>query len=199
MDCAFWQNEGMTMSWDGSAGEETNRMERVDERRQPDQDLPVEMERRRSRVDRRRENNRQYATFYIADHFLGVEVEKVQEVFAAQEIAPVPLSSPIIAGLINLRGEIVTAMDLRVRLGFPPFPEGAQAMSVVIRTPDGPVNLLVDQIGDVIEVASNLFEPPPETLNSRLGSVVEGVYKLEGGLFLALDINEVVKIADGKA
>lgn len=174
-------------------------MERVGERRQPHQGLPGEIERRLSRVDRRRENNRQYATFYVAGHFLGVEVEKVQEVFSTQEITSVPLSSPVVAGLINLRGEIVTAMDLRARLGFPTFPEGAQAMSVVVRTPDGPINLLVDQIGDVIEAASNLFEPPPETLNSRLGSVVEGVYKLEGGLFLALDINEVVKIADGKA
>lgn len=186
------------MSSESSFTEETDRKERVGERRQSRLGLPDEIDRRLSRVDRRRENNRQYATFYVAGHFLGVEVGSVQEVFSAQEVTPVPLSSPVVAGLINLRGEIVTAVNLRARLGFPVSPEGVQAMSVVVRTPDGPINLLVDQIGDVIEVASTLFEPPPETLNSRLGAVVEGIYKLKGGLFLALDMNEVVKIADGK-
>lgn len=187
------------MSSDSPSGAETDRKERVAERRQSHLDLPGEIDRRLARVDRRSENNRQYATFYVAGHFLGVEVERVQEVFSFQEITSVPLSSPVVAGLINLRGEIVTAVNLRARLGFPVSAEGVQSMSVVVRTLDGPINLLVDQIGDVIEVAAHLFEPLPETLNRRLGAVVEGVYKLEEGLFLALDIHEVVKISEGNA
>ncbi|TAK05947.1 MAG: chemotaxis protein CheW [Candidatus Manganitrophaceae bacterium] len=134
-----------------------------------------------------------YATFFIEDHFLGVEVEKVQEVFTAQEITSVPLAPPIIAGLINLRGEIVTALELRNRLGFPPRPAGMEAMSVVIRTAEGAVNLLVDQIGDVIEVLPTLFEPPPETVDPQLASVLDGVYKLEDRIFLALNTEAVIR------
>jgi purine-binding chemotaxis protein CheW len=120
-------------------------------------------------------------------------VERVQEIFATQEITPVPLAPPVIAGLINLRGEIVTALDLRNRLGFPPRPAEREAMSVVVRTAEGSVNLLVDQIGDVIEVLPSLFEPCPETIDPQMASVLDGVYKLEERLFLALNIEAVVR------
>lgn len=150
-------------------------------------------ERRAAKADRRHDQNRMYATFFIEDHFFGVEVERVQEIFATQEITPVPLAPPVIAGLINLRGEIVTALELRNRLGFPPRPDGMEAMSVVIRTAEGAVNLLVDQIGDVIEVTPALFEPPPETVDPQLASVLDGVYKLDDRIFLALNTEEVIK------
>ncbi|MBI3805816.1 MAG: chemotaxis protein CheW [Nitrospirae bacterium] len=134
-----------------------------------------------------------YATFFIEDHFFGVEVENVQEVFTAPAITSVPLAPSIIAGLINLRGEIVTTIDLRVRLGFSPRAAGVEAMSVVVRTLEGPVNFLVDQIGDVIEVLPSLFEPPPETVDAQLASVLDGVYKLEDRIFLALNTEAVIK------
>jgi purine-binding chemotaxis protein CheW len=166
---------------------------RMGPRRTEDVGPPGAVERRVAKADRRHENNRMYATFFIENHFFGVEVEKVQEVFTAQEITSVPLAPPIIAGLINLRGEIVTALELRNRLGFPPRPAGMEAMSVVVRTAEGLVNLLVDQIGDVIEVLPTLFEPPPETVDPQMVSVLDGVYKLEDRLFLALNIEAVVR------
>lgn len=166
---------------------------RVAPRRMENAGPPDGADRRVAKADRRHDNNRMYATFFIEDHFLGVEVEKVQEVFTAQEITSVPLAPPIIAGLINLRGEIVTALELRNRLGFPPRPAGMEAMSVVIRTAEGAVNLLVDQIGDVIEVLPTLFEPPPETVDPQLASVLDGVYKLEDRIFLALNTEAVIR------
>jgi purine-binding chemotaxis protein CheW len=165
---------------------------RAGPRRTADVGPPGSVERRVAKADRRHDNNRMYATFFIEDHFFGIEVEKVQEVFTAQEITPVPLAPPVIAGLINLRGEIVTALDLRNRLGFPPRPAGMEAMSVVVRTAEGSVNLLVDQIGDVIEVLPTLFEPPPETVDPQMAAVLDGVYKLEERLFLALNIQAIV-------
>ena len=172
---------------------------RMGPRRTAKTDPPEGIERRVAKVDRRHGNNRMYATFFIGDHFFGVEVEGVQEVFAVQEITPVPLAPPVIAGLMNLRGEIVTALELRNRLGFPPRPAGMEAMSVVVRTAEGPVNLLVDQIGDVIEVLPALFEPPPETIDPRLASVLDGVYKLEDRIFLALNTEAVIKGAGASA
>lgn len=144
-------------------------------------------DRRAETTDRRRENNRQYATFFLDKHYLGVEVENVQEVFAAKEMTPVPLSDPMIAGLINLRGHIIMTIDLRRRLGFEDRPSDSEVMSIVVRTADGPVNLLVDRIGDVIQVCPDLFEPAPATLETRLRESIDGVYKLEDTLLLALN------------
>lgn len=185
----------MSEEWE----EDQQASRRVGPRRFVDAGAPETGERRVAKADRRHDNNRMYATFFIENHFFGVEVEKVQEVFTAQEITPVPLAPPIIAGLINLRGEIVMALELRNRLGFPPRPAGMEAMSVVIRTAEGSVNLLVDQIGDVIEVLPSLFEPPPDTVDHRLASVLDGVYKLDGRIFLALNTEAVMKGAGTSA
>jgi len=168
-------------------------LRRMGPRRTAKEGPPDGVERRTAKADRRHDHNRMYATFFIEDHFFGVEVEQVQEVFRTQEITSVPLAPPVIAGLINLRGQIVTSLELRNRLGFPPRPAGVEAMSVVIRTPEGAVNLLVDQIGDVIEVTPTLFESPPETVDPQLASVLEGVYKLDDRIFLALNTAEVIK------
>ncbi|MFQ5542927.1 MAG: chemotaxis protein CheW [Nitrospiria bacterium] len=151
-------------------------------------------ERRLATADRRHENNRQYATFFLENHFLGVEVENVQEVFTAKEMTRVPLAPPVIGGLINLRGHIILTIDLRKRLGFNDRDEGKEVMSIVVRTDDGPVNLLVDQIGDVIEVRPDLFEPPPTTLDHDLGASVDGVYKLKDKLLLALSTRRVTQV-----
>lgn len=173
--------------------EEKGFIPRMGPRRTEKEGPPGGVERRTAKADRRHDHNRMYATFFIEDHFFGVEVERVQEVFTTQEITSVPLAPPIIAGLINLRGEIVTVLELRNRLGFAPRPAGMEPMSVVIRTADGAVNLLVDQIGDVIEVTPILFEPPPETVDPQLASVLDGVYKLDDRIFLALNTEAVIK------
>jgi purine-binding chemotaxis protein CheW len=129
----------------------------------------------------------QLCTFFVADRFFGVDVTRVQEVIRYQEITPVPLASSVIRGLINLRGQIVTALDMRARLGLPPRGNGHLPMNVVVRTDDGAVSLLVDEIGDVVEVADTNRENPPETLTSSSRELIAGVCKLKDRLLLVLD------------
>lgn len=129
----------------------------------------------------------QLCTFFVADRFFGVDVTRVQEVIRYQEITPVPLASSVIRGLINLRGQIVTALDMRARLGLPARANGDLPMNVVVRTDDGAVSLLVDEIGDVVEVADTNREPPPETLVHGSRELIAGVCKLKDRLLLVLD------------
>ena len=177
-----------------SISEETKNIPRGEDRRRSDLGPQRGAERRSSTADRRHKNNRQYATFFLEGHFLGVEVEKVQEILNIQEMTRVPLSSPIVAGLINLRGQIVAAIDLRIRLGLTARPADGCHSSLVVLTNDGPVNLLVDKIGDVIEVLPDLFESTPETLDEEFRSVVEGVYKLKDTLLLVINIEAVTQV-----
>src|SRR5439155_869714 len=93
----------------------------------------------------------QFCTFLVRGMLFGLEVTRIQEVIRYQPLTAVPLTSPVIAGLINLRGQIVTAIDLRIRLGLPPREPDERPLNVVVRTADGPVSLLVDDIGDVIQ------------------------------------------------
>src|SRR4051812_45165850 len=99
----------------------------------------------------------QYCTFLLDNRYYGVDVQHVQEVIRYQELTPVPLASPVVSGLINLRGRIVTAIDLRRLLGLPDRPKGKLPMNVVVKTGDDAVSLLVDEIGDVIDVPADKF------------------------------------------
>jgi purine-binding chemotaxis protein CheW len=119
-------------------------------------------------------------------------VLKVQEVMRSQAMTPVPLASSLVRGLINLRGQIVTAIDVRARFGMPALSEAQEPMNVVLCTDDGVVSLLVDEIGDVVEVQAADFERPPETLPAVFRDVVVGVYKLERRLLLMLDVERIV-------
>lgn len=139
---------------------------------------------------------KQYCTFYLDGRYFGVEVQQVQEVIRYQEMTRVPLASPVISGLINLRGRIVTAIDLRRRLGLADRPADQLPMNVVVRAGDDALSLLVDEIGDVIEVSEDTFEKPPETLRGLARSLVEGAYKLENQLMLVLNTREAVEIPD---
>ncbi|MEM7204123.1 MAG: chemotaxis protein CheW [Planctomycetota bacterium] len=134
----------------------------------------------------------QFCTFYLDDLFLGIEVHRVQEVLRYQGMTDVPLSSPIIEGLMNLRGQIVTAIDLRRRLRLPDREKGRKPMNVVVRTDDGVVSLLVDEIGDVLEVEDSSFEAPPTTLSGVARQLIRGVHKLEGHLLLLLDVEQTL-------
>ena len=108
---------------------------------------------------------KQYCTFMLDQLFFGVEVLNVQEVFRYQEMTAVPLAAPAVRGLINLRGQIITAIDLRQRLQMAPLPEDKLPMNVVVRTQEGVVSLLVDEIGDVLEVtADGVFHSPEVTV-----------------------------------
>jgi purine-binding chemotaxis protein CheW len=137
---------------------------------------------------------RQLCTFYLDNHFFGVDAQSIQEVIRYQEMTRVPLTPECVSGLINLRGQIVTAIDMRKRLGLKDRSADKLPMNVVIRSDEGAVSLLVDQIGDVIEVASDDFESPPEILRGPARDLVQGAYKLEGKLLLLLDTTEAVQL-----
>ena len=132
-----------------------------------------------------------YCTFRLADLYIGIEVMRVQEVLRWQGTTAIPLTTPIVGGLMNLRGEIVTTVDLRCRLGLEPLEEGGESMNVVIRNADGVFSLLVDEIDDVIEVDDEHFEPAPATIGSPLRDLILGVYKLDEQLLLVLDADRV--------
>jgi purine-binding chemotaxis protein CheW len=138
----------------------------------------------------------QYCTFYLDSLLFGIELRGVQEVIRYVEMTPVPLASEAVSGLINLRGQIVTAIDLRKRLELGPRPDGALPCNVVVRSEDGSVSLLVDEIGDVVEVNEETFEPPPETLHGGVRAVILGVHKLQDRLMHVLDIEKSCQIVE---
>jgi len=138
----------------------------------------------------------QFCTFYLDKLLFGVELKGVQEVIRSLEMTKVPLAPEVVSGLINLRGQIVTAVDLRRRLELEPAPPDMQPMNVVVRSEDGAVSLLVDEIGDVVEVDETSFEPPPETLRSSVRAMIVGVHKLSDRLMLVLDIERACHMAD---
>jgi purine-binding chemotaxis protein CheW len=138
--------------------------------------------------------SRQICTFLVDGLCFGIDVRDVQEVIRFQEMTRVPLSMSMVRGLINLRGQIVTAMEMRERLGLTPRPDESRPMNVIVRSDDGPVSLLVDEIGDVIEIDEVQFEEPPERLSVAARDAVAGVYKLENRLLLVLDAAKVVAL-----
>ncbi|HET6842194.1 MAG TPA: chemotaxis protein CheW [Candidatus Angelobacter sp.] len=133
-----------------------------------------------------------FSTFYLDDLLFGIEVEKIQEVLNYQEITPVPLAPPLVLGLINLRGQIITALDFRQRLGFGKRAAGSCSINIVVRNNEDVVSLLVDKIGDVVEVGEETFEPPPEMLDAKSRALIRGVHKLDGGLMHVLDADQAV-------
>lgn len=137
---------------------------------------------------------RQLCTFVLDKLLFGVDVVRVQEVIRYQPMTRVPLASPVIRGLINLRGQIVMAVDMRARLEFGPRGTSELPMNVVIRSESGPVSLLVDEIGDVVEVQQDAFEPPPETISNLGRELISGVYKLDRKLLLLLDTDRAIKV-----
>jgi purine-binding chemotaxis protein CheW len=136
---------------------------------------------------------RQYATFFVDGLYFGVDVLDVQEVLREQEMTPVPRGRDVITGLINLRGQIVTAFDMRRRLELPTQAGDKPPMNFVVRTEDGAVSLLVDEIGDVITVRGEDFEAAPETVSAAARELLEGVYKLEQRLLLVLSTERVLR------
>ncbi len=137
-------------------------------------------------------DDRQFCTFLVDGLYFGIEVRDVQEVIRYQQMTRVPLSPDEIGGLINLRGQIVTAIDVRRRLELPAAPKDHLPMNVIVRTGDSAVSLLVDEIGDVIAVEPEMYEAVPETLCGVARDVVDGVYKLKDKLLLVLNIQKTV-------
>jgi purine-binding chemotaxis protein CheW len=136
----------------------------------------------------------QLSTFGVDGCLFGVEVAMVQEVVRYQPMTRVPLAPAAIVGLINLRGQVITAVDLRRRFGFPDREPDELPMDVIVRTKDGLVSLLVDRIGDVVEVGAEAFEEPPETLLGIGRELIRGAYKLDHSLLLLLDVRGAVEL-----
>ena len=134
----------------------------------------------------------QYSSCFVDDLMVGIKVEAVQEVTSGSELTGVPLASPLVSGLLNLRGHIVTAIDLRRCLQIGDRPADERPIHLILRTDDGCVSLLVDQVGDVLEVDEEDFEVPPKTLRGRLRTLITGAYKLDGRLLLVLDTDGVL-------
>jgi purine-binding chemotaxis protein CheW len=134
----------------------------------------------------------QFCTFFLKKEFFGVPVQQVQEVIRYQEMTRVPLVPHVIRGLINLRGQIVMALDLRRRFGMEDRSASELPMNVVVRTDEGAVSFLVDGIGDVLEVDEDCLEHPPTTLKGEARELVRGVYKLDERLLLVLDTERTI-------
>jgi purine-binding chemotaxis protein CheW len=136
----------------------------------------------------------QLSTFSVGGHQFGVEVAAVQEVILHQPMTRVPLAPADLGGLINLRGQVIPAIDLRRRLGVPDRVAGQPPMDIILRTGDGLISLLVDGIGDVVEVPDEAFEEPPETLHGIGRELIRGAYKLDDALLLLLDVQAAVDL-----
>lgn len=133
----------------------------------------------------------QLCTFFLNERFFGIGVEKVQEVIRYQTITPVPLAPGVVRGLINLRGQIVTAVDLRRLLQMEERSGERLPINIVIQTRQSIFSLLVDRIGDVLEVEEDSFEHPPDTLDGIARELIRGAYKLQGRLLLVLNVGKL--------
>ena len=123
----------------------------------------------------------EFVTASIGDQICGIAVLQVQDVLAPQRITPIPLAPPEVSGSLNLRGRIVTAIDLRIRMGLPEREAGSRTMSIVVEHQHGLYSLIVDDVGDVLKVSEKNFERNPATLDSLWRTYSEGVYRLEEG------------------
>jgi len=137
--------------------------------------------------------DRKICSFFVADLWLGVEVENVQEVIRDLHITPVPLASEQVRGLTNLRGQVIASIDLRRCLHLPDASPGEPPAHLILRTNDGPVSLLVDQMGAVLELGGCARGLSPGVLKGRLSEVVRDTYKLPNRLLLVLDTERLFR------
>lgn len=140
---------------------------------------------------------KQFCTFYLEREMFGIDVLNIQEVLRFEETTEVPLAPPVIRGLLNLRGSIVSVIDLRGRFGMRALEGNLEPMNIVTQTGAGLASFLVDRIGEVIEADEGTFEGPPETLTGEMRDLIEGVYKLDSGLLRILNVERVSDLAAG--
>jgi purine-binding chemotaxis protein CheW len=139
--------------------------------------------------------SKQYCTFRLGQHLFGIDVLRVQEIIRHLRTTRVPLAPPVVIGLINLRGQLVTAIDLRRRLELPPREGGHAPINVVVTGDDGAAALQVDEIGDVLDVDESTFEPTPDTVQGVVRDLLVGVHKLKDHLLLVLDTQRVINLS----
>jgi purine-binding chemotaxis protein CheW len=134
----------------------------------------------------------QFCSFFVDDLCFGIEVARVQEIRNLTVLTRVPLAPRVVGGLLNLRGHIITAVDLRRCLDLGDRRTDERPVNLILRTADGGVGLLVDRMGDVLDVAEDDFELPPPTLSARSRELIRGAYKLDDRLLLVLNLDPIV-------
>jgi purine-binding chemotaxis protein CheW len=137
----------------------------------------------------------EFVTFEVHDQLFGVSVHRVQDILIPQSIAWIPLAPSEVRGSINLRGRIVTVIDMRKRLGLPPRKTASRDMGVTVEHQHDLFTLLIDAVGDVIGIRSDRFEPTPSTLNARWRDVADGVYRLDGRLMVVLNVERLLDLS----
>ena len=139
----------------------------------------------------------EYVTVTIGDHLFGLPIFRVQDVFVPDRLTRVPLAPPEVAGILNLRGRVVTAIDMRSRLDLGEQVKGQPVMAIGIEFKGESYGLLVDAVGEVMALRNSACEPKPANLDPRLARVAAGVYRLESQLLVVLDVDSVLDIKNG--
>lgn len=134
----------------------------------------------------------QCCTFHLDELLFGIDVRYVQEILPTQPLTPVPLADHAVRGLINLRGQIVTAIDLRDVLQLPPRAAGTTPVNLVVRFESEPVSLLIDRLGAVLQLESSSFTPPPENVDATVREFVRGAHQLKDRLLILLDSERII-------
>lgn len=141
------------------------------------------------------EQSEGFVTVFTAGQLFGLKLERVRDVFVPQALSAVPLAPPEVAGVLNLRGRIVTALDLRRRLGLPPREDGKPSVAVGIEDRGELYGLIADKVGDVMWLPASQYETAPANLDPRWAQVCAGVYRLDGRLLVVLDVDKILDIS----
>ncbi len=138
------------------------------------------------------EMSEEFVTFTIAEQLFGIPVLQIQDVLSSYHITPIPLAPPEITGSLNLRGRVVTAIDVRLRLGLPARPSDADSMSIVAENEGELYSLTVDSVGEVLALSQSTFERNLPTLDAKFRAFSEGIYRLEDQLLVGLDVKRLL-------
>lgn len=142
------------------------------------------------------DSSRDYLTLKIGEQRFGIPILQVQDVLSAQKVTKIPLAPPEVAGSLNLRGRIITAIDVRRRLGLPPREDNTHSMSVVVENHNELYSLVIDKIGDVMTLKQKNMEPTPTTLDPIWKEISVGVCRLEDELLVIMDVPKLLHDVD---
>ncbi len=138
------------------------------------------------------EKDEEFVTFTIAGQLFGIPVLQIQDVLSSYHITPIPLAPPEITGSLNLRGRVVTAIDVRRRLGLPARPADSESMSIVAENDGELYSLMVDAVGEVLALSQSAFERNLPTLDAKFRAFSEGIYRLDDKLLVVLDVKRLL-------
>jgi len=136
----------------------------------------------------------EYVTAVVGGELIGLPILRVQDVFVPEGVTRVPLAPAEIGGVINLRGRIVTLIDLRCRFGMPPRAAGASVMAIGVESGGESYGLMIDNIGEVLRLSESDREPNPINLDTGLARISSGIHRLDGRLLMVIDVERVLDI-----